>query len=57
MCPPALHDQAKGWSEEVGDGVAEDDLAAEGDIQLAGGELEPELALGFCGGAAVRLSA
>jgi hypothetical protein len=39
--------------EEINDGVTENDLTAEGDAELRAGELEPEFALGFRGGAAV----
>ena len=51
----AIHfdDEPEGWGEEVGDGVAEDDLAAEGDAELRAGECGPEEAFGFGGGAPV----
>jgi hypothetical protein len=56
---PAINfdDEPQGRGEEVGDGVAEDDLAAEWDAEPAGRECGPEAAFGFRGRAAVRLSA
>ena len=49
----AVHfdDEPEGWREEVDDGVAEDNLPAEGDAELRAGESGPEETFGFAGGA------
>jgi len=51
----AIHfdDEPERRCEEIRDGVAEDDLAAEGDAEFVGGEFGPEFALGFREGATV----